>query len=138
MTGPGTGAMSQLSMPKVLIIEDNDDNREILKQQLEHLGYEVIEAANGLEGLRQADTGKPDMIIIDIMMPEMDGREVARQLRGNPSTERIPILAATVLFHSEDLQSCLQAGCDDVLSKPFTMRQLREKLNALSRLSRKR
>ena len=133
----GNRSYESLSMLKVLIIEDNDDNREILKQQLKHLSYEVAEAANGAEGLKQAEEEKPDIIIIDIMMPEMDGREVARQLRANPSTKRIPILAATVLFHSEDLQSCLQAGCDDVLTKPFTMRQLREKLNALSHLVRK-
>jgi len=119
-------------MAKVLVIEDNDDNREILKQQLKYLGYEVIEASDGPEGLTQAQQENPDIIIVDIMMPGVDGREVARKLRAEPKTKDIPILAATVLFHTEDLQSCLDAGCNDVLSKPFSLKQLRERLEQLT------
>ncbi len=119
-------------MARVLVIEDNDDNREILKQQLKYLGYEVIEASDGPEGLTQAQQENPDIIIVDIMMPGVDGREVARKLRAEPKTKDIPILAATVLFHTEDLQSCLDAGCNDVLSKPFSLKQLRERLEQLT------
>ncbi len=119
-------------MPKILVIEDNDDNRDILKHQLEYLGYEVVEAADGLEGLKQAEKEKPDLVIVDIMMPGIDGKEVARRLRADSKTKELPILAATVLFHTEDIHSCLAAGCNDVLSKPFTLQQLKEKLNKLS------
>ena len=119
-------------MPKILVIEDNDDNRDILKHQLEYLGYEVVEAADGLEGLQQAEKEKPDFVIVDVMMPGIDGKEVTRRLRADAKTKDLPILAATVLFHTEDIHSCLAAGCNDVLSKPFTLQQLKEKLDKLS------
>ncbi len=119
-------------MLKILVIEDNDDNRDILKRQLEYLGHEVVEAAAGLEGLERAEKEKPDLVIVDIMMPGIDGKEVARRLRAAAKTKDLPILAATVLFHTEDIHSCLAAGCNDVLSKPFTLHQLKEKLDELS------
>lgn len=119
-------------MFKILIIEDNDDNRDILKQQLAYLGYEVVEAADGLEGLNQVEKEQPDLVIVDIMMPEIDGREVARRLRADSRTKDLPILAVTVLFHTEDIHSCLTAGCNDVLTKPFTMQQLKDKLDSFS------
>ena len=115
-------------MYKVLIIEDNEDNRDILKHQLEYLGYAVAEAADGLEGLSQAEKERPDLVVVDVMMPGIDGREVARRLRADPKTKEIPILAATVLFQAEDIHSCLTAGCNEVLTKPFTLQQLKEKL----------
>ena len=120
------------AMFKVLIIEDNDDNRDILKQQLEYLGYEVVEAADGLEGLNQVAKEQPDLVIVDIMMPGIDGKEVARRLRADSKTKDLPVLAATVLFHSEDIHSCLVAGCNDVLTKPFTLQQLKDRLEKLS------
>ena len=119
-------------MFKILVIEDNDDNRDILKQQLEYLGYEVVEAADGLEGLNQVAKEQPDLVIVDIMMPGIDGKEVARRLRADSKTKDLPVLAATVLFHSEDIHSCLVAGCNDVLTKPFTLQQLKDRLEKLS------
>ena len=119
-------------MFKILVIEDNDDNRDILKQQLEYLGYEVVEAADGLEGLNQVAKEQPDLVIVDIMMPGIDGKEVARRLRADSKTKDLPVLAATVLFHSEDIHSCLAAGCNDVLTKPFTLQQLKDRLEKLS------
>ena len=119
-------------MFKILVIEDNDDNRDILKQQLEYLGYEVVEAADGLEGLNQVAKEQPDLVIVDIMMPGIDGKEVARRLRADSKTKDLPILASTVLFHSEDIHSCLAAGCNDVLTKPFTLQQLKDRLEKLS------
>jgi len=119
-------------MFKILIIEDNDDNRDILKQQLEYLGYEVVEAADGLEGLNQVAKEQPDLVIVDIMMPGIDGKEVARRLRADSKTKDLPVLAATVLFHSEDIHSCLAAGCNDVLTKPFTLQQLKDRLEKFS------
>jgi len=119
-------------MFKILIIEDNDDNRDILKHQLEYLGYEVVEAADGLEGLNQVAKEQPDLVIVDIMMPGIDGKEVARRLRADSKTKDLPVLAATVLFHSEDIHSCLAAGCNDVLTKPFTLQQLKDRLEKFS------
>jgi CheY-like chemotaxis protein len=121
------------AMLKILVIEDNDDNRDILKHQLAYLGYEVIEAADGQEGLERAEKESPDLVIIDIMMPGLDGREVTRRLRADPKTKDVPILAATVLFHTEDIHTCLVAGCNDVLTKPFTLQQLKDKLDKFSR-----
>ncbi len=119
-------------MFKILVIEDNDDNRDILKQQLEYLGYEVVEAADGLEGLNQVAKEQPDLVIVDIMMPGIDGKEVTRRLRADSKTKDLPVLAATVLFHSEDIHNCLAAGCNDVLTKPFTLQQLKDRLEKLS------
>ena len=119
-------------MFKILVIEDNDDNRDILKQQLEYLGYEVVEAADGLEGLSQVEKEQPDLVIVDIMMPGIDGKEVARRLRADLKTKDMPVLAATVLFHSEDIHSCIVAGCNDVLTKPFTLQQLKDRLEKFS------
>lgn len=117
---------------KVLIIEDNDDNRGILRQQLEYLGYEVVEASTGIGGLEQVKKEKPDLVIVDVILGGADGRDVARRIRVEPRSKDIPILASTVLFQREDLQSCLDAGCNDVLSKPFTLQQLKEKLDKVS------
>ena len=122
-------------MLKVPVIEDNDDNRDILKHQLEYLGYEVVEAADGLDGLNQVEKERPDLVIVDVMMPGIDGKEVARRLRADSKTKDLPIIAATVLFHTEDIHSCLAAGCNDVLTKPFTLQQLKDRLEKFSPLA---
>ncbi len=122
-------------MLKVLVIEDNEDNLEILRHQLGRLGYEVVEATDGLQGLKRAQEENPDMMIVDIMLPGgIDGREVVRKLRADSKTKETPILAVTVLFQKDEVQSCLDAGCNDVLSRPITLPQLKEKLDKLSRL----
>lgn len=118
-------------MSKILIVEDDADNRAILRQQLYHLGHQVMEATTGFEALEQAAKDKPDLVILDIMMPQIDGREVARRLRKDLKMTEVPILAATVLFQKEDAQTCLDAGCTDVLVKPFNIRDLREKIEQL-------
>lgn len=119
-------------MLKILVIEDNEDNREILRHQLSRLGYEAVEAADGLEGLKRAEEETPDMMIVDIMLPGgMDGREVVRRLRANSKTQATPILAVTVLFQKDEVQSCLDAGCNDVLSRPITIQQLKDKMDKL-------
>jgi len=82
--------------------------------------------------VQQAIQEQPDLVIVDIMMPGIDGKEVARRLRADSKTKDLPVLAATVLFHSEDIHSCLVAGCNDVLTKPFTLQQLKDRLEKLS------
>ena len=105
-----SAAMDRVRTKKAIIVEDHPDLMEILSLQLETLGFSVISANNGMEGVEKAITEKPDLILMDIMMPGMDGREATRRIRSNPETKDIPILAATVLFKESDLRSCIEAG----------------------------
>ena len=91
----------------------------------------------GTEGHDQMKKENPDLVIVDVMLAGADGREVARKIRMEPKTKDVPILASTVLFQREDVRSCLDAGCNDVLSKPFTLQQLKEKLDKISSLANK-
>jgi two-component system cell cycle response regulator DivK len=119
------------SAKRVLIVEDHPDMRELLVWQIQLMGYMPIEASHAKEGLEKAATETPALILLDIMMPSMDGREAARLLRANPQTKDIPILATTALFREADLQSCLEAGCSGYLVKPFTFQELQNKLREL-------
>jgi two-component system alkaline phosphatase synthesis response regulator PhoP len=115
-------------MKKVLIVEDHADMRELLEWQLELMGFKSISARHGKEGLEKAIAEKPELILMDIMLPGMDGWETARSLRANPETKDIPILAATALFRDSDLKNCMEAGCNSYIVKPFTFQELQEKL----------
>jgi CheY-like chemotaxis protein len=115
-------------MKKVLIVEDHADMRELLTWQIELMGFVPIPAKHGKEGVEKAIAEKPQLILLDIMMPGMDGWEAARVLRANPETKDIPILAATALFRDSDLKSCLAAGCNGYIVKPFTFQELQGKV----------
>jgi two-component system cell cycle response regulator DivK len=115
-------------MKKVLIVEDHADMRELLTWQIELMGFVPIAARHGKEGVEKAIAEKPQLILLDIMMPGMDGWEAARVLRANPETKDIPILAATALFRDSDLKSCLAAGCNGYIVKPFTFQELQGKV----------
>ncbi|MGH7831573.1 MAG: response regulator [Candidatus Binatia bacterium] len=115
-------------MKKVLIVEDHPDMRELLLWQMELMGFLAIPARHGKEGVEKALKEKPNLILMDIMMPGMDGREATRILRSNPETQNIPIVAAMVLFRDADLKSCIDAGCNDYLVKPFTFQELQGKI----------
>ena len=117
-------------MKKALIIEDNPDVLDVLSRQLEMLGFAVFTASNGEDGVEKASEEKPDLILMDIMMPGMDGREATRRIRSNPMSKEIPILATTVLFTELELNKCIEAGCNDYIVKPFTFEELREKIQA--------
>ena len=121
-------AMARFKMKKALVVEDDPDLLEILTRQLDMMGFSVITAKHGKEGVEKAFEEKPHLILMDIMMPGMDGREAARLIRSNPETQDIPILAATVLFRETEHSSCLDAGCNDILVKPFTLKQLQKKI----------
>ncbi len=121
-------AMNQFRMKKALIVEDHPDLLHILTLKLEMLGFAVISANNGKQGIAKAIEENPDLILMDIRMPVMDGREATRIIRSNPKTQDIPILASTVLFRESDLSSCIEAGCNDYITKPFTFKQLQEKI----------
>ena len=115
-------------MKKVLIVEDHADMRELLTWQIELMGFTPIPAKHGREGIEKAITEKPDLVLMDIMMPGMDGWQAARELRTHPETKGIPILAATALFRDSDLKTCLEAGCNGYIVKPFTFQELQGKL----------
>ncbi len=109
---------------KILVVEDHPDISNILTCQLERLGFGVISVNNGMEGVEKAIEEKPQLILMDIRMPGMDGREATRKIRSNPETKDIPILATTVLFMESELNECIEAGCNDYIVKPFTLKQL--------------
>ncbi len=118
-------------MNKALIVEDHPDTLLILTYLLETMGFAVISANNGKVGVEKAINEKPDIIFMDIMMPGMDGREATRRIRSNPEAKGIPILAATAITDKSQLKDCIDAGCNDVIVKPFTAKDLKEKIQAV-------
>jgi len=118
-------------MKKVLIVEDNPDLRQILSMQIEFMGFRTVVAKDGEAGVELASREKPLLILMDIMMPTMDGREAVRVIRSNPETRTIPILAATAFSRDMDLKTVLDAGFDDYLLKPFTIKELQTKVQTL-------
>jgi two-component system cell cycle response regulator DivK len=118
-------------MKKILIIEDHADMRELLTWQVELMGFTALAARQGSEGLQKARSENPHLIILDIMMPGMDGWQAARELKANPTTKNIPILAATALFRDSDLKTCMDSGCNGYIVKPFTFQELQGKVKEL-------
>ncbi len=116
------------TMKKVLVIEDHPDSLDVLSWQLETLGFTVVSTNNGREGVEKAIKEKPDLILMDMKMSGMDGREATRKIRINPETKDTLIMATTVFYKGSDLRSCMEAGCTDYILKPFTFEELREKI----------
>jgi len=121
-------AMNRVTMKKALVVEDHPDMSYLLTRQLKMLGFSVTSASNSTKGVEKALKEKPHLILMDIMMPGMDGREATRIIRSNRETQDIPILAATALFRESDLSSCIESGCNDYLVKPFTFEELKGKV----------
>ncbi len=119
---------------KILIVEDNADLSKVLELLLKS-PYETISAKNGEEAVDLAVTEIPDLIIMDIIMPEMDGLEATRLIRQNPKTRSIPILAATAKITTADKEECLQSGCNDFIAKPFTFEDLLPRIEKLLKQS---
>ncbi len=109
---------------RVLLAEDHPGTIAVMQQELEVLGYEVIVAQNGLEAVEKASAEPPDLIVMDMIMPKMDGFQAAVWIRQNPKTQNIPILAATALARPGDREKCLERGCNGYIAKPFTHKQL--------------
>ncbi len=112
-------------------MEDNLDVMYIHRSIIQNLGYDSMLAVNGEEAVHLAITQQPDLILMDIMMPVMDGLRATRLIRENPKTRSIPILAVTVLATHKDKEECLQSGCDDYTCKPFTHLQLCTRIEKL-------
>lgn len=122
-----------MARARVLIIDDDRIIRKIVEANLAKLGFEVISASNGMEGLQKVKTDKPDVVVTDKMMPEMDGLEVTRRLRRQPETAHIPILVLTGESELEDKVAAFEAGADDHLGKPFEAAELAVRIMALMR-----
>ncbi len=113
----------------ILYIEDNPDNKLLVQRALESRGYTLLWAANGLQGLEQAEAARPDVILLDINLPDIDGYEVARRLKANGFLHTIPIIAITANALKDDAKKALAAGCDVYMSKPINIRELWDKVN---------
>ena len=113
---------------RILVIEDQEDNRIILRDLLTSAGFEIIEAVNGQEGVTMAEAEKPDLILMDIQLPVIDGYEATRRIKGNPSLASIPIIAVTSYALGGDEAKAMAAGCDGYITKPFSPRLLLEKV----------
>ena len=109
---------------RILVVEDHEDNRRIMRDLLVSAGYEVIEALTGEAGVIAAETNHPDLILMDIQLPGLDGYEAARQIKTSSQLRNIPIIAVTSYALSGDEAQALEAGCDAYMSKPFSPREL--------------
>ncbi len=118
-------------MAKILLVEDNEMNRDMLSRRLERRGYEVIVAVDGLQGVGMTLKELPDLVLMDMSLPIMDGWEATRQLKANPNTRNIPTIALTAHAMSGDREKALKAGCDDYDTKPIELPRLLDKIATL-------
>lgn len=115
---------------KILYVEDNDDNIYVLKGRLKRAGFEVIIATDGAQGVAMAASEQPDLILMDLSLPVIDGWEATRRIKAAPETRRIPVIAVTAHAMSGDREKALAAGCDEFDTKPVEMPRLLEKIRA--------
>ncbi len=113
---------------RILVIEDHEDNRRIMRDLLTSAGYELVEAVTGEDGVALAETQHPDLILMDIQLPGIDGYETTRRIRASPALRRIPIIAVTSYALSGDDAKAFEAGCDGYVAKPFSPRELLAKV----------
>lgn len=118
-------------MATILIVEDNETNREMLKRRLERLNYEVITANDGKHGIESAEALLPDLIIMDLSLPVIDGWEATRHLKASPKTNSIPVIALTAHAMTGDRTKALEAGCDEYETKPIDMERLHKIIESL-------
>jgi CheY-like chemotaxis protein len=116
---------------RILLVEDNPATIDVVQKELEFLGYDAITADDGRKAVEMAEAHLPDLIIMDISLPQMDGLQATALIRGNPKTKSIPILAATARALPGDREKCIQSGCNDYIAKPFTHRELGAALKKL-------
>jgi CheY-like chemotaxis protein len=118
-------------MPKILLVEDNEMNRDMLSRRLERKGYQVVLAVDGQEGVEAALAQAPDLVLMDMSLPVLDGWEATRRLKAAPATRHIPVIALTAHAMSSDRGRALEAGCDDYDTKPVELPRLLGKIEAL-------
>jgi two-component system cell cycle response regulator DivK len=118
-------------MPKILIVEDNEENRDALSRRLQRRGFEIVMAADGKIGVAMAQSEKPDLILMDMNMPELDGWEATRQIRAAAETQSLPVIALTAHAMAGDRDRALEAGCADYHTKPVDFPKLLAQIEAL-------
>jgi two-component system, cell cycle response regulator DivK len=118
-------------MAKILLVEDNEMNRDMLARRLERRGYTIVIAVDGGEGVARARDDGPDLILMDMSLPVIDGWEATRQLKADEATQAIPVIALTAHAMSGDKEKALAAGCDDYDTKPIELPRLLEKIETL-------
>ena len=118
-------------MPKILLVEDNEMNRDMLSRRLERRGYRVAIALDGEQGVAMAGSEAPDLVLMDMSLPVLDGWEAARRLKAVPETRAIPIIALTSHAMVGDREKAIEAGCDDYDTKPVEFQRLLEKIEAI-------
>jgi two-component system cell cycle response regulator DivK len=116
---------------KILYVEDNDDNVYMLKNRLSRAGFTVLVATDGTQGIAMASSEKPDLILMDLTLPDIDGEEATRRIKADPATKAIPVIALTANAMSGDREKAIAAGCDDFDTKPVDMPRLLGKIEAL-------
>ena len=117
-------------MPKILLVEDNEMNRDMLSRRLVRNGFEVAIAVDGQQGVEMATSERPDVILMDMSLPVMDGWEATRRVKADPATRAIPVIALTANALVEDRERAMAAGCDDFDTKPVELPRLLEKIRA--------
>jgi DNA-binding response OmpR family regulator len=122
--------VSQRSRPLVLVADDDPDILQLVSLRLERSGYEVVAARDGEQALNAALERTPDLALLDVTMPKLDGYEVTARLRGNERTRRMPVILLTARVQETDLARGIQAGADDYVTKPFSTQELRERVQA--------
>ena len=118
-------------MSKILLVEDNEMNRDMLMRRLERKGFEVVIAIDGKAGIDMAASSNPDIILMDLSLPVIDGWEATRQIKANPATQPIPVIALTAHAMAGDEQKALEAGCDNYDTKPIDLKRLLGKIDKL-------
>ena len=118
-------------MSKILLVEDNEMNRDMLSRRLERKEFEVVIAVDGQAGIDMAASESPDLILMDLSLPVVDGWEATRQIKANPAIQSIPVIALTAHAMAGDEQKALEAGCDDYDTKPIDLKRLLEKIDNL-------
>ena len=124
-------------MGKILIVEDEENIRQLVRYNLEKEGFQVVEAPDGLQGLKMVKLEKPDLVLLDLMIPAIDGLEVCRTLKGNPNTAALPIIMLTARSEEIDKVIGLELGADDYMTKPFSPRELVARVKAVLRRTQK-
>jgi two-component system cell cycle response regulator DivK len=115
-------------MPKILIVEDNELSRDMLSRRLRRKGYEVLVATDGQEGIAMAQRELPDLVLMDLSLPDLDGWEATRRLKKDAKTQHIPVIALTAHAMSGDREKAIDAGCDEYDTKPIDLRRLLSKM----------
>ena len=118
-------------MTKILLVEDNEMNRDMLTRRLERKGFEVVIAVDGQAGVDMASSSSPDIILMDLSLPVIDGWEATRKIKADPATHSIPVIALTAHAMAGDEQKALQAGCNDYDTKPIDLKRLLGKIETL-------